>query len=131
MGANAKPRSAKPFTSETAREAGKASAAARRAKAEARTEAAEQNALTFRQRLGVSLSKLTQTDLDARVKQARPSELVRFADQAFGKPTEAEADTPKDEGLAALTREQRATLRAMLLEGDESAPSESEAPPEH
>jgi hypothetical protein len=40
--------------------------------------------------------------------------LVRLADQAFGKPTQADDEWPGDEGLATLTREERATLRAIL-----------------
>jgi hypothetical protein len=100
-----------------ASEMGRRSGAARREKKQQREEHAEENALTFRQRLGVSLSKLTQRELDQRVRDARPSELVRFADQAFGKPLPAEDDVPEDQGLASLTREQRAVLRQMLEEG--------------
>ncbi len=104
----------------TPREAAIRSAEVRREKAERRAEDAESNALTFRQRLGVSLSKLSQGDLDKRVKDARPAELVRFADQAFGKPREAEEDVAEDDLLAGLTREQRAVVREWAAQGDDA-----------
>jgi hypothetical protein len=50
------------------------------------------------------------------VKKAKPTELVRFADQAFGRPQDAEPDSPIDPELAALTREQRALLREWLMQ---------------
>ena len=109
-------------------EAASRSAASRRAKKEQREEAATENALTARQRLGVSLSKLTQAQWDEKVKAAKATELVRFLDQAFGRPSEAEDDAPKDEGLAQLTKDQRATLRAMLLE-DEAAEGQEHSEP--
>lgn len=117
-----------PFSDpEKAREASRKGVEARRENAARRADRAEENALTFRQRLGVSLSKLTQAQLDQRVKDAKPSELVRFADQAFGRPVQAEDDTPKDAGLAELTREQRATLRAMLLSEEGAQQGEDSA----
>ena len=121
--AKVKPRSAKPFDSESGRKAAMASVASRRAKAKARAETAEENALTARQRLGVALSKLTQREWDAKVKAAKAHELVRFLDQAFGRPTDAEPDKPEDTGLAALTKDQRAALRAMLTQ-DEPLPGD-------
>jgi len=39
--------------------------------------------------------------------------------RAFGKPQEAEEDTPEDEALAALTREQRAVVRGCLEQEEE------------
>jgi hypothetical protein len=48
------------------------------------------------------------------VKEAKPAELVRFADQAFGRPTEADAEKPADPGIAAMTRDQRAALREAI-----------------
>lgn len=108
-------------------EMGRRSGQARREKAAARAEAAEQDALTFRQRLGVSLSKLSQNELDQRVKDARPSELVRFADQAFGKPLEAEEDKPEDDLLAVLTREQRAVIRSWVEEMENESPMEPDS----
>jgi hypothetical protein len=99
-------------------EMGRRSGYARREKAARRAEDAEHNALTFRQRLGVSLSKLTQRDLDERVRTARSAELVRFADQAFGRPKEAEEDVAQDDILEGLTREQRAVVRQMLLDNE-------------
>jgi hypothetical protein len=75
------------------------------------------------QRLGVSLSKLSQKELDQRVKDARPTELVRFADQAFGKPIEAEEDTATDDLLAGLTREQRAVMRSWLEDTEDVGPA--------
>ena len=113
-------------------EMGRRSGEARRAKALARQESAEQNALTFRQRLGVSLSKLSQPELDQVVSglahRGNANALARLADQAFGKPLPAEEDKPEDEGLAALTREERAVLRQMLEDGlpDEPAPQLAE-----
>jgi hypothetical protein len=100
-----------------------------REKAAKRAEQAEQNALTFRQRLGVSLSKLTQEDLDALVRGAARSgqahnALSRLADQAFGKPQEAEEDAPQDDMLACLTREQRAVMQSWLEENQDEAPAQ-------
>ena len=88
--------------------------------------------MTFRQRLGVSLSKLSQPELDQVVSglahRGNANALARLADQAFGKPLPAEEDKPEDEGLAALTREERAVLRQMLEDGlpDEPAPQLAE-----
>jgi hypothetical protein len=122
-------RKATQFTPETAREMASRSAASRRAKAEAREQNAEADARTFRQRLGVSLSKLGQKDLDgvvtALAKAGNANALARLADQAFGKPQVAEADAPTDADLAGLSREQRATLRAMLEGADPDAELES------
>lgn len=114
----------RPWTPEEQREAARKGVEARQAKAQARKDTAEENALTARQRLGVALSKLTQREWDAKVKAAKAHELVRFLDQAFGRPTDAEPDKPTDEGLSALTKDQRATLRAML-ESEEDPPQEA------
>ncbi len=77
--------------------------------------------MTFRQRLGVSLSKLSQPELDQVVSglahRGNANALARLADQAFGRPLPAEEDVPGDEGLASLSREERAVLRQMLEEG--------------
>ena len=98
-----------------------------------REQRAQDNALTFRQRLGVSLSKLSQPELDQVVSslahRGNANALARLADQAFGKPLPAEEDVPGDEGLASLTREERAVLRQMLEEGlnlDEPQPQPAE-----
>src|SRR5690348_4650137 len=81
------------FTSEQAREAAKASHAARRAKKREREQAADDGAKTFRQRVGVALSKLNQADLDRAIKTLAQSgkaadlrALGALADQAFGRP---------------------------------------------
>jgi hypothetical protein len=54
-----------------------------------REKGAAENALTFRQRLGVSLSRLSQGELDQVVSglahRGNASALARLADQAFGK----------------------------------------------
>ena len=94
----------------------------RREKKIQREKGAADNALTFRQRLGVSLSKLSQEQLDRRVLDARPTALVRFADQVSGRPEPAEEDEPEDNWLATLTREQRAIVRSWIdsQEDDES-----------
>jgi hypothetical protein len=107
-----------PFGGLTASEAAQRSAESRALKAEERRAEAADNALPFRQRLGVSLSKLSQADLDKRVKEAKPAELVRFADQALGRATEA-ADKPTEPVIAPMSREQRDRLRALLDEADE------------
>jgi DNA-binding NarL/FixJ family response regulator len=117
---------------------GRRSGEARRAKKAEREELTQESALTFRQRVGVSLSKLTQRELDTAVKSLANSgrandvgALARLADQAFGRPLPAEEDVPGDEGLASLTREERAVLRQMLEEGlnmDESEPQLVEEP---
>jgi hypothetical protein len=100
---------------------GRRSGEARREKKLQREQRAEENALTFRQRLGVSLSKLSQPELDQVVsglaRRGNANALARLADQAFGKPLPAEEDVPGDEGLASLSREERAVLRQMLEEG--------------
>lgn len=77
----------------------------------------------------MSLSKLSQPELDQVIAglahRGNANALARLADQAFGRPLPAEEDKPEDEGLAALTREERAVLRQMLEEGlssDESQP---------
>ena len=132
--AEEKTAAARTFGGLTAQEAAARSAETRRANKLRRTEDAEANALTFRQRVGVSLSKLTQTELDRAVKSLAASgrandigALVRLADQAFGRPSVQEEDAPQDQELAALTREQRAVVRAALaeLEGEgSSAPTD-------
>jgi hypothetical protein len=111
-----------PFGGLGASEAAQRSAERRAIKAEERRAEAADNALTFRQRLGVALSRLSQRDLDAVIqglaKSGKPQDintLARLADQAFGKPQDAEEDSPIDPELAALTREQRALLREWLL----------------
>jgi hypothetical protein len=91
----------------------------RREKKIQRESAASENALTARQKLGVAISKLTQKDWDTKVTQARPTELVRFLDQAFGRPQDAEPDEPQDDALTALTREQRAVVMQALEQGDD------------
>ena len=84
----------------------------------------------------MSLSKLSQPELDQVVSElvhrGNANALARLADQAFGKPLPAEEDVPGDEGLAALSREERAVLRQMLEEGlnlDESQPQPAEGTP--
>lgn len=97
----------------------------RREKKLQREERAQENALTFRQRLGVSLSKLGQREPDQVVaklaQRGNAAALARLADQAFGRPTEAEQDARSDAGLAALTRDERAQLRAILEGPDPSS----------
>lgn len=109
------------FTTESAREAARASARVRREKRLQREASAQDKAPTFRQRLGVSLSKLSQPELDQVVSglahRGNANALARLADQAFGRPLPAEEDAPGDEELASLTREERAVLRQMLEEG--------------
>lgn len=93
----------------------------RREKRLQREASAQDKAPTFRQRLGVSLSKLSQPELDQVVSglahRGNANALARLADQAFGRPLPAEEDAPGDEELASLTREERAVLRQMLEEG--------------
>jgi hypothetical protein len=89
-----------------------------------RAEQAAQDALTVRQRLAVALSsQLTVQDWEDVVKHARDhgrtADLARLADQAFGRPSEQDADKPQDPGLAGLTRDQRAVLMAALEEDAE------------
>jgi hypothetical protein len=83
-----------------------------------REKRAAENALTFRQRLGVSLSRLSQEELDQVVSglahRGNANALARLADQAFGKAEPAEEDTPEVDWLAALTREQRAVVSSWL-----------------
>ena len=119
-------RTAGPFGGLTPSEAGKASAQARRERRTQREEAAEIAGLTVRQRLGLSLSKLTQAQLDAVVaglaEQAAKGDaravhaLARLTDQAFGRSAPAVDEDEGVEGWDNLTREQRAALRARLTE---------------
>jgi len=99
-------------------EMGRRSGQARREKKMRREKGASENALTFRQRLGVSLSRLNQGELDQVVSglahRGNANALARLADQAFGKPEPAEEDKPEDDWLAALTREQRAVVRLWI-----------------
>ena len=106
------------------REASRRGNEARRQKAKARQQAAEQGAVdgarSFRQRLGVSLSKLTQEELDSVVsrlaKSGNANALARLADQAFGRPSEQ--DDPHGQGtsatLATLSRDELAVALAGL-----------------
>lgn len=102
-------------------EAGRRGGAARSAKAKARREAAEAGAIdgarTFRQRLGVALSKLAQDELDAVVsrmaKAGNANALARLADQAFGRPNEQD-EAPSQSGLGELSREELAGALAEL-----------------
>ena len=58
-------------------------------------------------------------------RSARPSDLgalARLADQAFGKPEPGGEDKPTDPGLADMSRDQLAALRAALLNEDEGVP---------
>lgn len=110
-----------------AAEMGRRSAAARRARAAERAQADADAALTFRQRLGVSLSRLTQDELDAAIRRMatddRPSALTalaRMADQAFGKPAPEEEEGEAGDDIATLTRAQRSALIAMLMEEEET-----------
>jgi hypothetical protein len=67
---------------------GRRSGEARREKKAQREASAAENALTFRQRLGVSLSKLSQPELDHVITglahRGNANALARLADQAFG-----------------------------------------------
>lgn len=132
-------------------EMGRRSAAARRARAAERAQQDDDAALTFRQRLGISLSRLSQEELDAAVKAmaveatkggkpAAMGALARMADQAFGKPAPEEEEQGEGDEVRKLTRSQRSALIAMLMEeeraqrepvGDGSDPRADgdEAPP--
>lgn len=124
-----KPGSGRLFGGLTASEAARRSAETRRARAAERAQQDADAALTFRQRLAVSLSRLSQDELDAAVaamaKEAKEGKaqaiaaLARMADQAFGKPQVEEEEQHDDEGAASLTRAQRAALIARLLEEEE------------
>jgi hypothetical protein len=61
--------------------------------------------------------------------------LARLADQAFGRPQDAEHDEPDDSGLTSLSREQLAVLLEMLdhateftLEENAETPKEPAGP---
>ena len=111
----------RPFGGMTPAEAARKGAEARSAKAKARREAAEAAALdggrTFRQRLGISLSKLDQPTLDALIermaKAGNVNALARLADQAFGRPSEQD-ESPAPSTLSTLTRDQLAGALAEL-----------------
>ena len=105
-------------------EASRRAAEARRVKARARHEAnvaSEANASrSFRQRLGVALSKLTQEELDAVVARlahaGNANALARLADQAFGRPSEQDDANQGNmsAGLATLSRDELAATLAGL-----------------
>lgn len=108
-----------------AREMAARSAEVRRARAAERAAQDADAALTFRQRLAVSLSRLKQEELDAAIRRMatddRPAALTalaRMADQAFGKPQPEEEEERHDD-VRHLTRAQRAALMARLLREEE------------
>lgn len=119
------PRKGHTLTDEDRRKA--AETRARRARERAESEA--HGALTFRQRLGVSLSRLSQAQLDAAVSTLAASgqatdvrALATLANQAYGKPQDAgdEGDEGDAKAWADMTRAERAAYRAELermLEG--------------
>jgi hypothetical protein len=87
------------FTKENAKEMARRSAESRRRKKE-QSERSAEDILTPRQRMGVALSaELTIEDYRqiARLKKEQGDTLglSRMADQAFGKPQEAELDSPR------------------------------------
>lgn len=112
-------------------EMGRRSAAARRERAAQRAQEELDATRTFRQRLGIALSRLTQEELDAAVKAmateaskggkpAAMGALARIADQAFGKPLPEEGEDPDaGEDVRKLSRAQRSALIAQLLEEQE------------
>jgi hypothetical protein len=110
-------------------EMGRRSGRARRAKAAEREEHRRQDALTVRQRLGVALqAELTVEDWRGVIGAARAAgnvnALARLADQAFGRPQDAEFEEPEGLGLASLSRGQLVVLLEMLDHGTELVPDE-------
>ncbi len=79
----------------------------------------------FREKLGISLARLDQADLDALVKrmarQAAQGEersahvLARLADQAYGRVPQAAEQEEGEETWEGMSRERRASLAAELL----------------
>lgn len=128
----------------TASELGKLSALKRRERKAEREAQADAKHLTFRQRLGVALSQLTQKELDELVKEmARRAgqgdarsihALARLADQSFGRAQveQPETDTDSADKLwQEMTPAERAAYRAELVKrvrehesasGDDSDP---------
>lgn len=109
-----------------AREMALRSAASRRARAAERAAQDAQAATTFRQRVGIALSRLSQDELDKAVKglaadgkAASLRALGALADQAFGKPAPEEEEQGGDDDVRALTRAQRSALIAELLREEE------------
>lgn len=112
---------ARPFGGLTPSEASARAAEARRQRREDREDQERHAATTFRQRVGVSLSRLEQDELDALVKALAKAKspgatgaLTRLADQAFGRPLEGEEDAAAGLLFEGTTREQRAAIRAIL-----------------
>ncbi len=106
-------------------EMGRRSGEVRRERARVRAAAAEDAAMTVRQRIGVALShELTVDDWRAVIREARDksrvADLARLADQAFGKSQPEEAEEERDDELRALTRAQRSAMIARLLEEDKA-----------
>lgn len=123
----AEARKARPFGGLTPAEAAQRRAAkAREARAEREREATLAT-LTVRQRLGLSLAKLSQAQLDAVVqaladRAAKGEEkavhaLARLSDQAFGKAQPEEEEDTSD--VDKLSRAARAAMLARLLEEEE------------
>jgi hypothetical protein len=100
----------------------------RRERKAEREQSAEERQLTFRQRLGLSLSKLTQDELDAAIakmahdaaagKPQAIAALARIADQAFGR-AQVEAEQPATDTLERQweqwTPAERAAYRAEII----------------
>jgi hypothetical protein len=90
--------------------------------------------LTVRQRLGVALqAELSIADWRGVIGAARAAgnvnALARLADQAFGRPQDAEPEEPEELGLASLTRGQLVVLMEMLDHQTELAPDEEAEQP--
>lgn len=106
------------FGGVTPTEAGRLSGLARARKREEAERAALDARLGFRGRLGVSLAKLSQQQLDkaiaALANSGRPADLralANLADQAYGRPGQAEEEA-QDATLPPLTAEARAAFLA-------------------
>lgn len=125
------------FTSETAREAARRSAEARRAKREAADRAAELDRLTVRGRTAVVVAgRLTADELgrviDAQLAKAKngdkgaSQELRQWLRLAAELDSEAD-DEPAAEDLASMTPAQRAALRAAIIKQAQERAADAEA----
>lgn len=112
----------------TPQEAGRLSGIARREARERRETESQLSKLTLRQRLGLSLSKLSQDQLDGVVSRLATDAahgdaravhaLARLTDQAFGRATPEEEDAPESTrtALEGMSRAERAVVMARALE---------------
>ena len=130
-----------PFGGLSAKEASLRAVAVRRERAAQRMQESADTQRTFRQRLALALTRLSQTELDQAVRALAQSgrgsdigTLARLADQAFGRPQDA-GEGEESDGMPG-TREERAAVWDALVRrtggagGDPDADESAELAPQ-